>query len=410
MIVEAPPDVVAPGRRWIRKRWILYGLPVLLLGWLAASHFVARPRVERWLDGTFNGKASVSWALIWPDLDVTVFDARVESEHFRLKASRVRVGLNAWWLFGGQLIEDVGVHELEAEIDEGQPLRLWRWSTEEGGESGGGDTEDGAADLDPDQYPTFDFHRPRVVLRGEEGRRTVFRTDRLDAVQVGDRTFSVTTHGGELSVIPFEKMTALMIPRAGHLLLDDLKMRAFNGMVGGILDINTDRAGAFNGEIECHFVEVEGVWWRYGLPFAEKRNGDLSGHVVFRADRPAWDALKGKGTMRLTRASFYSPLSFKVFLILKVPVAVEAPITDAEMTFSFEKSFFYLERARGNARGFHLDAQGIASFDGVCDLEVGHAGTTVSVTGRLEDPDVTVLPFNHITAPFHRLFRERIDK
>jgi len=155
---------------------------------------------------------------------------------------------------------------------------------------------------------------------------------------------------------------------------------------------------------------VEGVWWRYGLPFAEKRNGDLSGHVVFRADRPAWDALKGKGTMRLTRASFYSPLSFKVFLILKVPVAVEAPITDAEMTFSFEKSFFYLERARGNARGFHLDAQGIASFDGVCDLEVGHAGTTVSVTGRLEDPDVTVLPFNHITAPFHRLFRERIDK
>jgi hypothetical protein len=404
---EAPPDVVAPGKRKIRRKWILYGFPVLLLGWLAVSQFVARPRVERWLDATFNGEASVGWALIWPDLDVTAFDARVESEHFRLTASRVRIGLNASWLVGGQLIEDVGVHDLEAEIEEGQPLCLWRWSTEEGEE---GDTEVVAADLDPVQYPTFDFHHPRVVLLGEEGRSTVFRTDRLDAAQVGDRTFALATHSGELSVIPFEKMTALMIPRSGHLLLDDLKMRAFNGMVGGILDVNTDRAGAFNGEFECHFVEAEGVWWNYGLPFAEKRNGDLSGHVVFRGDRPAWDALQGKGTLRLKRASFYSPLSFKVFLILKVPVAVEAPITDAELTFSFERSYFYLERARGNARGFHLDAQGIVSFDGACDLEVGHAGTTVSVTGRLEDPDVTVLPFNHITAPFHRLFRERIDK
>lgn len=412
-MAEAPPATeAAPGRRWIRRRWILYALPVLLVGWLAVSHFVARPRVERWLNGTFNGQASVSWALIWPDLDVTAFDARVDSEHFRLHASRVRIGLNPEWFVGGQLIEEVGVYDLEAEIDEGQPLRLWRWSVEggEADEEQEAGTDVVTADFHPIQYPTFDFHNPRVVLRGEKGRSPVFRTERLDAVQVGDRTFSVTTLGGELSAIPFEKMTALMIPRAGHLLLDDLKMRAFNGMVGGILDVDTDRAGAFNGEIECHFVEVEDVWWNYGLPFAEKRNGDLSGHIVFRGDRPAWDALQGKGTAHLKRASFYSPLSFKVFLILKVPVAVEAPITDAELIFSFEKSYFYLERARGNARGFHLDAQGIVSFAGACDLEVGHAGTTVSVTGRLEDPDVTVLPFNHITAPFHRLFRERIDK
>ena len=409
-IVEAPPDVVVPGKRRIRRKLILYGLPVLLIGWLAVSQFVARPRVERWLNETFNGEASVGWALIWPDLDVTAFDARVESEHFRLTTSRVRIGLNPWWFFGGQLIDDVGVYDLEAEMDEGQPLHLWAWSTEEGEGSEPSSPDVVAADLDPVQYPTFDFHQPRMILRGQEGRTTVFRTDRIDAAQVGDRTFSLTTHGGEIAAIPFEKMTALMIPRSGHLLLDDLKMRAFNGMVGGILDINTDRAGAFNGELECHFVEVEGVWWKYGLPFAEKRNGDLSGHVVFRGDRPAWDALQGKGTAHLKRASFYSPMSFKVFLILKVPVAVEAPITDAELTFSFEKSYFYLERARGNARGFHLDAQGIVSFGGACDLEVGHAGTTVSVTGRLEDPDVTVLPFNHITAPFHRLFRERIDK
>jgi hypothetical protein len=393
-----------------RRRALLYGPPLALLAWLALSHLVARPRVERWLQDTFAGEADVSWALVWPDLDVTAFGARVDGEHFTLAASRVRIGLNPWWLFGGRPIEDVGVHDLEAEVEEGAPLRLFRGSDDGDGGSGGEGDGVPRVDLDPTRYPTFDFHRPRVTLRGEEKTYTIFATDRVDVSQVGDRTFALTTGTGRLAVIPFEKMTARLIPRAGHLLLDDVKMRAFNGIVGGILDVNTDRAGAFNGELEGHFVEIEKIWEHYRLPFAEKRRGDLSGAVVFRGDRPSWDALQGKGTMQLKRAAFYSPLSFKVFLILKVPVAAEAPLTDAEMVFSFEQSLFYLEKGRANARDFHLDAQGIFAFDGACDLEVEHAGTTVAVTGQLEDPDVKVLPFDTITAPFHRIFRKRIGK
>jgi len=208
--------------------------------------------------------------------------------------------------------------------------------------------------------------------------------------------------------VPCEKLTARLIPRAGHLLLSRLKLRAFNGMVAGMLDVDTASAGGFNGEAEWRFVEVDEVWTTYGLPYAEKRKGDLAGKVVFQGARVSLDALKGKGEMTLGNASFFSPLSFKVFLVMKVPVAAEAPLTRGSMTFSFEESKFYLESARFLARDFDLDGQGIVSFAGGCDLEVSHAGTVVAVSGRIEEPTITVLPFSAITAPVDRIFRERV--
>jgi len=386
------------------KRRLLWGVPLLLLaGWLALSHFVARPQVESWLQETFEGESSVSWALVWPDLDVTAFGAAVEGEHFRLAASRVRVGINAWSIFGGPAVSDVSVYSLEAEVDEGAPLRLFRAVDE-------GELAGESVDLDPVSYPPLEFIAPRVSLRPDGDAYTVFETGRLAVEQIGDRTFAISTDGGTLAWVPFEKLTARLIPRAGHLLLNDLKLRAFNGMIGGVLDVNTDRAGAFNGELECHFVEAGSVWRTYGLPFVEKRRGDIEGEVVFRGERPALDALEGNATIRLERAAFFSPLSFEVFLFLKVPAAAEAPLSGASMTFSFENSLLYLEAGRADARDFHLDGQGIVSFGGEIDMEVSHAGTTVAVTGRLADPGIEILPLNHVTTPFHRLFRERVGK
>jgi hypothetical protein len=236
----------------------------------------------------------------------------------------------------------------------------------------------------------------------------VFAAGRLDATQVGDLTYRLEAEEGKLAVVPFEKLTARLIPRAGHLLLSRMRMRSFNGMVAGMLDVDTARAGGFNGEVEWRFVEVGEVWTTYGLPYAEKRRGDLAGKVVFRADRVSLDALKGTAEIELENAAFFSPLSFRVFLVMKVPVAAEAPLTRGRMTCSFEDARVYLETARFEARDFALDGRGIVSFAGGCDLEISHAGTVVAVSGRIDDPTITVLPFSAITAPVDRLFRERV--
>jgi hypothetical protein len=378
---------------------------LLLPGWLLLSHFVVRARIEGWLDSTFRGDSKVSWAVLWPDLEATAFGVVVETEHHRLEAPRVVVGIRPLGVLGRNPVHRVEVRDLRGEFDEGEPVELLR----RGEVQGAAGEEEGPPDLDPVRAPPLVFTSPEILLRrpGEPPRR-VFAAERLEATQVGDLAYQLGIGTGVIAGVPFEKLTARLIPRAGHLLLSRLKLRAFNGMVAGMLDVDTLRAGAFNGEAEWRFVEVDEVWTTYGLPYAEKRRGDLSGRVVFQADRPALDALKGKGELGLDNAAFFSPLSFKVFLVLKVPVAAEAPLTRGRMTFSFEDARFYLEEARFEAREFALDAQGILSFAGGADLEVSHAGTVVAVSGRLEEPTITVLPFSAITAPVERLFRERV--
>jgi len=396
-----------------RIRRLVFVAPVLLAGWLLLSHLVVRTRIESWLQRTFRGDATVSWAVLWPDFDATAYGVKIETAHHRLEAARVVVGLKPLAFFGGPMVDRVEVMDLRGEFDEGEPVELLRVPA--GGEAGSPASE-GASETtapvpaaDPPRAPPLLFLGPEVFLRRPDGPpRRVFAADRLDATQIGDRIYRLDATGGALSVVPFEKLTAKLIPRAGHLLLSRMKLRAFNGMVAGMLDVDTASAGGFNGEAEWRFVEVDEVWTTYGLPYAEKRKGDLSGKVVFQADRVALDALKGKGELTLENAAFFSPLSFRVFLVLKVPVAAEAPLTRGTMTYSFEDSHFYLEAARFDARDFSLDGQGIVSFAGGCDLEVSHAGTVVAVSGRIEEPTITVLPFSAITAPLNRLFRERV--
>ena len=398
-------------KRGRRRRILFVATPLIVCGWLVLSHFVVRAEIEEYASRTFSGKARVKWALLWPTLDVTAFGLTVEAEHHTLEASRVGVDVDTMGLFGGSIVNKVTVHGMVGEFDEGQPVHIFASSEESGGgkEASMVEGDDEVAfDLEPMRLPALDFRDPRIVLRSPERDWTVFSTTHLGVRQAGARTFDLETDAGVLAEVPFERLTGRLIPRAGHLLLSQLKLRAFNGMVGGLLDIDTADTGAFNGEIECHFVEVEKVWTTYRLPYAEKRRGDLSGKIVFKGARPTLAALRGKGELELTHASFFSPLSFKVFLFLKVPVAAEAPLTRGEMTFSFERSLLYLERAHFFARAFELESQGILSYDGQIDVEVEHAGTTVAVSGAVEDPRIKVLPLNGVTVPFDRMFRERV--
>jgi hypothetical protein len=387
-----------------RRGWRLAIVAVALLGgWALVSHFVIRARIEAWLDASFQGDARVQWAILWPDLDATAFGVDVRTEHHRIYAPRVVVGIRPWGFIAGQAVTGVRVVGLRGEFDEGQPVALLRVA------QASGTGTDGPPAPVPLRAPPLVFEEGEVLLRLPDGTaRRVFHTVRLEATQVGDLTYELRAGAGVLAGVPFEGFSGNLIPRAGHLLLSRLKLRAFNGMVAAMLDIDTEETGAFNGQADWRFVEVDRVWATYGLPYVEKRRGDLSGNLVFEASRPALDALKGKGELRLENAAFFSPLSFKVFLVLKVPVAAEAPLTRGTMTFSVENARFYLEAARFEARDFELEGQGIISFAGAADLEVSHAGTVVAVSGRIEEPTITVLPLSALTAPVDRLFRERV--
>jgi len=391
------------------RRRLVFVLPALLAGWLLLSHFVVRARIEAWLQRTFRGDARVSWAVLWPDFDATAYGVSIETAHHRLEAARVVVGLKPLAFFGGPMVDRVEVVDLHGVFDEGEPVELLQVPA--GGTEGasGAEEQPAKAAAAAPRAPPLIFKDPEVFLRRPDGPpHRVFAATRLDATQVGDLTYRLEASDGALSVVPYEKLTARLIPRAGHLLLSRMRLRSFNGMAAGMLDVDTARAGGFNGEAEWRFVEVDEVWRTYGLPYVEKRKGDLAGKVVFQADRVALDALKGKGELTMEHAAFFSPLSFKVFLVMKVPVAAEAPLTRGTMTYSFEDSRFYLEAAHFEARDFALDGQGIVSFAGGCDLEISHAGTVVAVSGRIEEPTITVLPFSAITAPVERLFRERV--
>ncbi len=381
--------------RW-KRRLLWYGLPAVVL-WLAASHFLARPALESWLRERFSGEPDVAFALIWPHFAVTGFGVDIEAAHHTLHASRVHVDLRVWSLFGARPVKSAGITGLRARIEEGEPLNLFR-TAEEGDEAG----DD--ADLDPVRLPPLQFVDPEIRLDDKR----VFTTEELVIEQTGDRVLDFTAEPGVVAGIPFEKLTGQLIPRGERLLVANLKVRAFNGLISGFVDVDTSHAGEVNGEMEWYAVEAGRIWRTYSLPYAEKRRGDLSGTVIFSSSGFSMRALRGKGTFKLDHGEFFSPLSFEVFLVLKVPSAKEAPLNRAELTFSFEKGIVYLERGRAYARDFHLDAQGLMTFGGQVDLEIRHAGTTVAVRGKVEDPDVTVLPLDHVTLPFDRLFRERI--
>jgi len=391
-------------RTWRRRLRI--AVPVLLLAWAALSHWVVRPRVERALGDVLEGPARVRFAVLWPTLNVTAFGVDVEGDGFALGADRVAVDLDPLAVFGSEAVAGIVVTGLRAELGAGERVDLVRERRPEGGEA----AEEGI-DLDPVRVPPLSFRDAAVSLReGGAGAVStrVFSCARLDVDQEAHGAYRLAADAGALARVPFSALFARVLPRGRRVLLSDLRVFAFRGVFGGVLDLDLERAGAFNGDLEWHLVDVAALWRTFGLPYAEKRRGALSGRLVFEGDRPAARALKGAGSLALRRARFFSPLSFRVLGVLEVPVAAESMLHRADVAFSFERGLVYVESASLRAQTYDLEGRGLVGFGGQADLEIAHAGTTVSVSGPLADPRVKVLPLNGITAPFDRLFRERV--
>jgi len=380
---------------------------VAFAAWLALSYFGARPLVASRLEARLAGRAHVSFALVWPTLDVTAFGVRLDGEHFTLEAPRVHLDLSPWGLFGGRATRAVHVHELRAFVDEGKSVKIVRDDPEGGGAAGGAD----GPQFEVEWMPPIVFSDSRILFRRQDGTSwTAFEADRFDLTQTDDRIFRLGAGTGVVTTIPFERLTARVIRHGGHLLFEDVKLRCFNGMAGGQVDIDlASHAGAFNGELAWHFVEVEEIWRTYRLAYAEKRRGNLSGRVHFEAERPALDSLRGTATVKLDGADFYSPISFKMVMLLDVPEIKESELTRAELNLLFRNSYVYLQDVHAEGREIKdLHARGIVSFAGAIDMEVTHGNMTIAVRGRVDDPEITPLPLNAVTVPFDRLFREKI--
>ncbi len=389
----APPRV--PWKRRLRRA-LLVALPC----WLLLCGLVVRPRLARFLSETFEGETSVAFAIVWPHLDVTAFGLSVKAGHHALSAPLAHVDTRPLGLLGARPVNAVSVRGLSARFEEDSDARIFRAA-----EGGGGGGAPGA----PARIPPLRFDGVTVELARRGGEtRTLFTGARVDVTQAGESLFRIAAADGTLLPLPYERLTARLLPRGGRLLVDDLKVRALNGIARGYLDIDARDAGAFNGEVEWRFVEIEEIWRTFGLPFAEKRRGDLSGSVVFEAGRPALRALKAKGSLRLERGRFYSPVSFKIFLVLGLPVLDESWIHGGEIAFSVEEGLCHLEEVKVRGGDYALEGRGILAFTGEADLEMRHGGTTLAVSGPIEDPSVRVLPLSGLTVPFDRLFRERV--
>jgi hypothetical protein len=390
--------------RWSRRKKLAVAAAVVL-AWLALSHFVVRRSIQGWLSGHFAGESTVAFALLWPHLDATAFGVRVVGETHVLQASRVYIDIAPLSMLGGRAVNGVGISGFEVDAEGGKPLRLFPAREAEGDVVGEDD------DLDPVWLPRVDFWDP-VVRVGYEGRDIqVFSAGGVRMLQRGDAVYDLSTvRGGVVAGVPYEKLTGRLMPHANRLMLGNVKLRAFNGLVAGFVDVDLDELGVFNGEAQWFMLEAEQVWRTYRLPYAEKRKGDLSGRMVYSGDSFTLRGLSGKGRVTLEHGDFFSPLSFKVFLVLKVPSAQEAPINRGRLEFSFERGLAYLEHAKFYAQEFDLEGRGLVSFEGKVDMEVGHGGTTVSVSGSLEDPTIRVLPLDAVLLPFERMFRERVDR
>ena len=207
-----------------------------------------------------------------------------------------------------------------------------------------------------------------------------------------------------------EKLKTRLVPRRDRLLVDRFKIHAFDGLGEGYLEIRQRSTGdeRVNGQLEWRSVELLDVARTYDLPYAEKMDGRLQGEIVFQGKSLAPSDLKGKGRIKLTDGNFVSPVTLQVVLLLDLPVDRPSVFSRAEATFSFEGRRIYLEAGKGYGSTFDLTGQGIVTFLGSADLEVTHHTTTVAVTGKLNNPKVKILPLNHITRPFERLFRERL--
>lgn len=389
-----------------KRRWF-HALAVGLIVWGALCHFVARRQVQNWLGENMAGTGHVPVAILWPWMEVQAFGVSVQAPQHSLRASRVTVSVNPLGLLGDRPVHRVHVHGLRAVFHEGTGFQVFK----EGESKEQAQAVRTEANLDPPWMPVVLFTDPVVRVReksGADSHRLHAQTAELQ--RHGELEYRLTMRNGTLRTVPFEKLSADLIPRAGRLLVDRLKMHSFDGLLEGFMDIGPGADSAINGKLTARSVELSALGRAYGFAYVEELDGRVEGEVVFRGRTISARHLEGKGRFKLLDGNFVSPVSMEVVLVLKLPVSRPSVFRSGDVIVSFGGGRIYVEKATARGSSFNLEGQGIVTMDGHLDLEVTHSMTAVSVTGTFADPEVTILPVHHVTRAFDRLFREDLPK
>lgn len=366
------------------------------------GNHVLQPKVRAQLAKGVGMDPSIGFVLLGPDLNLYLYDVEFRDERLHAEIPWAKLEMPLRMLWGSGRVRTVRLRELRATIVADADIS--RSSSTDGDEAAGETIERPP----PPQLVIEDID---IQLRQRDGSELpLLKADYLYAQPAGARKVDVEVGAGTAGEIAFDGITTRVQPSHGHLLVKDFKMRTFGGLVDGFLDLHLKYAGRYNGELHWHLLEVERICRYFELDHAERRRGKLAGNLKFKAWGPQLDQFEGAGEVRMERARFWSPVSFKVFGVLGLPQREESWLVAADVGFSVEDGLLYLERGALKGTGYVLDIQGIIDLDGACDLEAEFEGTTVAVTGRLADPSVRVLPFNAVTAPIDRMKRKPLRK
>ncbi|MHC4938226.1 MAG: AsmA family protein [Planctomycetota bacterium] len=389
-------------KRWLRRLLIGLALAVAFT-WLFGGHRLVEPSLRAELRESTGIEPTIGFVLVGPDLNLYAYDVRFEDERLSAHVPWAKFEIPVRKLWGSGRTRAVRVRQLKVRVKAQADLTgLGR-----AGRSGD-DANHSPVAVKP---PELICEELGIHLENDGGElRPLLLSDWLTAIPSSAREIEVELGAGQAGEFAFDGITTRVVPTRRHLLVSDFKMRAFGGLVDGMLDMHLGSAGRFNGELSWHLLEVERFCRHFELPYAEKRQGKLAGALRFEAASPRVSALKGSGSIRMERARFWSPVTFKVFGVLGLPQREESWVNRANVSFSIEKGLLYVEKGTVQGADYMLDVQGIFDLDGACDIEADHVGTTLAIRGKLDDPDVKVLPFNAVTVPFDRLYRERLDK
>jgi len=392
------------------KTWKQRALVVLVLatiaGWLVFGHRIAAPGLEEDLNRALGLDTEVGFVLFGPDLNLYAYDVRFRAPGVEARVPWAKFVIPISKLWGSGSTRAIRFRHLKAVIDEEADLSFLTAGTGRGEGAADDDAESGEP-LQEIVGEHLDI-RVRDTTTGAEAPLLV--TKRIAAVREPKGDYRLELDSGVVGEFPFDDIAMRMVASHEHLLITDFKLHAFDGIVGGLLDLHLKNAGSYNGEIEWHLLDVNQICRYYGVPHAEKRHGRIEGEFRFHASGPMLNQIDGSGAIRLERARFWSPVTFKVFGVLGVPAREQSWLSGAELKLTMEDGLVYLERGSIRGADYELDLIGLAELDGDCDMEVSYVGTTLAIRGNLADPEVKVLPLDAVTLPFDRLFRKRLKK
>ena len=390
-----------------KLRLLIALVPIVIACWLIFGHRIAlaAPGLKRDLEESLGLGTEIGFVMFGPDLNLYAYDVRFKAKgvEARVPWAQFRIPFSKLW--GAGSTRSIRFRHLRAVVDEEADLSFL--TAGKGRGEGGG--EAGKADSGDPLEQVVGEHLDIQVRDTTTGALTpLLVTRRATATRESNGGYRVEVEEGRVGDFPFDDVKLRLGSTHKHLLITDFKLHAFDGIVGGWLDLHLESAGQYNGEIEWHLLDVNRICRYYGVPHADKRHGRIEGELRFNAAGPQIKQINGSGAVRLERARFWSPVSFKIFVVMGVPALEESWLSGGELKLTMEAGLVYLEHGVIRSPDYEVELIGLTELDGDCDMEASFRGTTLAIRGNLADPEVKVLPLDAVTLPFDRLFRDRL--